>query len=99
MALQTAVDAYHALLTDELGQETQAHLNTQLQARGLTFGERLLINVLRPRFLALEQYRFLQQRVHILLSAFSKVYERAMQDAQFRRQFALFDWEEQLIDR
>jgi glutathionylspermidine synthase len=97
MALQTAVDAYHALLTDELGQETQAHLNTQLQARGLTFGERLLINVLRPRFLALEQYRFLQQRVHILLSAFSKVYERAMQDAQFRRQFALFDWEEQLI--
>jgi hypothetical protein len=97
MALQAAIDTYHALLSDELGQETQAQLTAQLEARGLTFGDRLLINVLRPRFLALEQYRFLQQRVHVLLDCFGKIYRRAMQDADFRAQFALFDWEEQLI--
>ena len=97
MALQAAIDAYHALLTDELGQLTQAQLTEQLQTRGLTFGDRLLISVLRPRFLAPEQYRFLQQRVHVLLHSFAKIHQRAMQDAQFRAQFGLFDWEEQLI--
>ncbi|HEY0672221.1 MAG TPA: hypothetical protein VGD27_08150 [Longimicrobiales bacterium] len=97
MALHAAIDTYHGLLTDELGQETQAQLTQQLQSRGLTFGERLLINVLRPRFLALEQYRFLQTRTHVLLRSFGKIYRRAMADAQFRQQFALFDWEEQLI--
>ena len=75
MALQAAIDTYHGLLTNELGQETQAQLTQQLKARGLTFGERLLISVLRPRFLAPEQYRFLQQRVQILLHAFDKVTE------------------------
>jgi uncharacterized circularly permuted ATP-grasp superfamily protein len=98
MALQAAIDTYHGLLTNELGQETQAQLTQQLKARGLTFGERLLISVLRPRFLAPEQYRFLQQRVQILLHAFDKVYRRAMLDRAFRSQFALYDWEEQLIE-
>ena len=97
MALQAAIDAYHALLDDELGQLTQSQLTQQLEARGLTFGERLLISVLRPRFLAPEQYRFLQQRVHVLLHSFGKIYRRAMEDAQFRQQFGLFDWEETLI--
>ncbi len=97
MALHSAIDAYHSLLTDELGQLTQAHLTQQLESRGLTFGERLLINVLRPRFLAPEQYRFLQQRVHVLLHSFGIVYERAMADAEFRAQLGLLDWEEQLI--
>jgi len=97
MALHAAIDAYHTLLTDELGQLTQAQLTQQLESRGLTFGERLLISVLRPRFLAPEQYRFLQQRVHVLLHSFGKVYERAMADAGFRAQLGLLDWEEQLI--
>jgi uncharacterized circularly permuted ATP-grasp superfamily protein len=98
MALTAAIDAYHALLTDELGQETQAQLTQQLQTRGLTFGERLLISVLRPRFLAPEQYRFLQQRVQVLLHAFDKIYRRAMLDRAFRDQFGLYDWEEKLIE-
>lgn len=97
MALQAAIDTYHAMLTDELGQESHARLDEQLRSRGLTFGDRLLISVLRPRFLAPEQYRFLQQRVHVLLGSFEKIYQRAMSDAAFRKQFGLFDWEEQLI--
>ncbi len=97
MSLLSAIEAYHALLTDEIGQATQAQLTQQLQSRGLTFGDRLLINVLRPRFLAIEQYRFLQQRTQVLLRSFDKIYQRALTDAQFRQQFALFDWEEELI--
>lgn len=97
MALHAAIDSYHALLTDELGQETHARLEEQLRSRGLTFGDRLLISVLRPRFMAPEQYRFLQQRVHVLLGCFEKIYQRAMADATFREQFGLVDWEEQLI--
>ena len=97
MSLHVAIDAYHSLLTDELAQESHAQLNEQLRSRGLTFGDRLLISVLRPRLLAPEQYRFLQERTRVLLGAFDKIYRRAMQDAGFRQQFALFDWEEQLI--
>jgi uncharacterized circularly permuted ATP-grasp superfamily protein len=97
MALQTAIDRYHALLTDELAQESHAHLVRQLEGRGLTFGDRLLINVLRPRLIEPQQYRLLQERVRVLLHAFDKVYRRAMEDTQFRQQFALFDWEERLI--
>lgn len=95
--LHDAIDAYHSLLTDELAQETQAQLDAQLRARGLFFGERPLMSVLRPRFLAPEQYRFLQSRVSVLLGAFEKIYAAAMSDRAFRQQFGLLDWEETLI--
>ena len=97
MALQAAIDRYHSLLTDEIAQESHAHLTHQLQSRGLTFGDRLLINVLRPRLVEPQQYRLLQERVRVLLNAFDKIYQRAMQDVEFRKKFALYDWEERLI--
>lgn len=97
MSLTSAVDAYHSLLNDELAQETEAQLTTQLKQRGLYFGERPLMSVLRPRFMAPEQYRLLQQRAAVLLRAFDKIYRTAMADASFRAQFGLLDWEEQLI--
>ena len=53
--------------------------------------------MLRPRLLAPEQYRFLQDRVRILLRSFDTIYQRAMRDAAFREQFGLFGWEEELI--
>lgn len=97
MSLHQTIDAYHSLLTDEVAQETQAHLDEQLARRGLFFGDRPLMSVLRPRFIAAEQYRFLQQRVTVLLRAFEKIHHAAMADAGFRAQFGLFDWEEMLI--
>ncbi|MGQ0812957.1 MAG: hypothetical protein ACT4O1_00635 [Gemmatimonadota bacterium] len=95
--LQNAIDAYHSLLTDELAQESEAQLTAQLRQRGLFFGERPLMSVLRPRFLAPEQYRFLQNRVSVLLGAFEKIYAAALFDPTFRSQFALLDWEETLV--
>ncbi len=97
MALQQAIEAYHGLLTDELAQDTHAQLTQQLQRRGLLFGERLLCNVLRPRFLTAQQYRFLQERGRLLLAAFARAHDKAMQDASFRQQFGLVDWEETLL--
>lgn len=95
--MRAAVDAYHSLLTHARAQETHAHLIAQLQQRGLYFGERPLMNVLRPRFLAPEQYRFLQERVATILRAFDKIYQVALADAEFRAQFGLADWEASLI--
>jgi hypothetical protein len=95
--LQDAIDTYHGLLNDELAQASQHQLTDQLRQRGLFFGERPLMSVLRPRFLAPEQYRYLQGRVSVLLAAFEKIYATAMFDPAFRAQFALTDWEEELI--
>jgi hypothetical protein len=97
MALQEAIDHYHALLTPSLAADTQAQLDDQMRRRGLFFGARPLCTVLRPRFLTGAQYGFLQRRVGLLLGAFHKAYEAAIGDAAFRRQFRLLDWEEQLV--
>ena len=97
MALQAAIDDYHALLTDDLAGETAHQLEDQLRRRGLFFGERPLCSVLRPRFLTPDQYTFLKGRSALLLRAFDKAYRAALESADVRRQFGLMDWEEELI--
>jgi hypothetical protein len=97
MPLQEAVRTYHDLLTEELAAESAAQLDDQLKQRGLYFGDRPLCTVLRPRFLMPDQYNFLRQGIRPLLSAFAKISQAAVDDAEFRRQFALYDWEEELI--
>ncbi len=57
--VQRAVDHYHELLSDDLAGESQAALEGELRRRGLFFGDRPLCSVLRPRFLAPAQYRFM----------------------------------------
>jgi len=97
MALLEAIHTYHELLSEELARESQAQLDDQLRRRGLFFGERPLCTVLRPRFLLPAQYRFLQARVWIVLSALNKAYRAALADDAFRAQFGLLGWEEELI--
>ena len=67
--LRDAIDQYHELLTAELAEESQWHLDEQLRRRGLFFGDRALCTVLRPRFLSAAQYRFLQRRGALVLKA------------------------------
>ncbi len=95
--LREAIDHYHSLLTDSLGAETQGQLDDQLQWRGLFFGERKITTVLRPRFFTPELYRYVQDRVRVLMRAFSKTHAAAIASAEFRQQFGLLDWEEELI--
>src|SRR5260221_10083091 len=97
MSLREAIQSYHDLLTDELAAASQAQLDDQQRQRGLFFGQRPLCTVLRPRFMTPEQYRFLQSRTRVLLRAFDKAYRRAIEDADFRAQFGLLDWEEELV--
>ena len=97
MALWQAIETYHELLTDSIGAESQGQLDEQQRRRGLHFGDRPLTTVLRPRFLAPEQYRFLQGRVHLLMRAFRKAYAAALADPAFRAQFGLTEWEDRLV--
>jgi hypothetical protein len=98
MLLQEAIDTYHDLLTDQLAQDSQAQLDDQLRRRGLFFGDRPLCTVLRPRFFTPREYRFLRQRVRLLLRAFDKAYRTAVADPAFLDQFRLDDWERVLVE-
>ncbi|HEX6316555.1 MAG TPA: hypothetical protein VFZ73_16905 [Gemmatimonadaceae bacterium] len=91
------IDAYHALLTPEIAEASHEHLEAVLRKKGLVFGGRPLCTVLRPRLVTVDEYATLQQRVVPLLRAFAKIHDRAMQDAGFRAQFGLADWEETLL--
>jgi hypothetical protein len=95
--LQDAIHTYHDLLTDDLASASAELLDEQQRRRGLSFGGRPLCTVLRPRFLTLDQYRFLRQRVKVLLQAFNVIHEAALADATFRRQFRLTPEEETLF--
>ncbi len=94
--LRNGIDEYHDLLTDDVAGESQRHLDAQLRARGLYFGDRPLCSVLRPRFLSPQQYRFLQQRAGVVLRAFRKAHEAALENDAILDQFGLLDWERQL---
>jgi hypothetical protein len=97
MSLNDAIKTYHDLLTDEMAAESQAQLDDQLQRRGLFFGDRPLCTVLRPRFLMPDQYTYLRRSIRPLLDAFCKISNAALEDAAFRQQFHLDEWEEELI--
>jgi hypothetical protein len=92
-----AITYYHDILTDELAGASQEQLERQLRSRGLYFGERPLCTVLRPRFMAPEQYRMLQTGVQRIVRAFRTAHDAAMADASVRAQFALREWEERLV--
>lgn len=93
-----AIARYHDLLaTGNLATDSQRLLENLQASRGLYFGPRPSCNVLRPRFLSVGQYRFLQDRVGVLLPAFKAAYDRALADPTFRQQLRLKDWEEQLL--
>ena len=97
MALKEAIDTYHDLLTEETAADSWDQMHEQMVRRGLFFGERPLCTVLRPRFLTYSQYTYLRHEIRPLLHAFDKISRRAIADADFRGQFGLFDWEEELI--
>lgn len=97
MILDDAIITYHDLLTDDVAAQSQEQMDEQLRSRGLYFGDRPLCTVLRPRFLTPDQYNYLRQRIRPLLRAFEKISHVAMNDADFRAQFRLYDWEEELV--
>jgi len=91
------VSAWHDLLTDDVAEDTHLHIESELQRRGLVFDGRALCTVLRPRLTTAEELAALQRRIRPLLRAFGKAHRRAREDAAFRAQFGLLDWEESLL--
>lgn len=96
--LADAVARYHDLLgRGHLAADSQEQLERLTRLRRLEFGDRPVCTVLRPRLLTVSQYRCLQNCLRSILPAFVKTYRRAISDPVFRRQFALLDWEEELL--
>ena len=94
-----AVRVYHDLLAADpaLAADSQAALDRGQDARALFYAKRPACTVLRPRFLSPAQYRFLHDRVKVLLPAFQVAHDRALADPGFRRQFRLREWEDDLL--
>ncbi len=95
--MATPIQDYHDLLTPELAADSHALLEGQLAHRGLIFGDRALCTVLRPRLMTRAQHDLMQRRVRVLMRAFQSAYQAAVADPDFREQFRLEGWEEQLI--
>ena len=98
-AAREAIDRYHALLAadDGLAAETQGVLEEVQRRRQLTFGDRPLCTVLRPRFTTAGAQRRLEGQIRPLLRAFAKAHEAALADPRVRAQFRLAPWEEELV--
>lgn len=95
--LHQAIETYHNLLTPDVARESWAQLQDQTKRRGLYFGARDVVTVLRPRFLTTEQYHFLQNAIRSVMPAFRKAYHAALADETVRAQFRLNDWEERMV--
>jgi len=96
--LHEAIETYHQLLTPDIAHISQQQLASQIKARNLFLENRPRNTILRPRFLTTAQYRFIRHRTQIILRALLKIHQRGIKDTQFRAQFALTDWEQQLIE-
>jgi uncharacterized circularly permuted ATP-grasp superfamily protein len=94
--LNEAIGAWHDGLSPELAVESSGWLTEQLGRRGLFFGTRPLCTVLRPRFLAPNQYDLLRSRIAVLLTAFDRALSAALTDPKVMDCFGLLDWERTL---
>ncbi len=93
---RAAIEAWHAALTPTVAAESAAWLSAELTKRGLLFGDRPLCTVLRPRFLTPEQYHHMQQRIGVLLGAFDRALQAALEQPAVLDQFRLEEWERTL---
>ena len=92
-----AVDYFHSLLNEKVAGETYAAMETLLKERRLFFGGRPLCVVLRPHFYTPDQFAYLKKETEIILGAFSKAHNAAMEQPQLRADFFLEPWEEEML--
>ncbi|HEX8392692.1 MAG TPA: hypothetical protein VF665_10090 [Longimicrobium sp.] len=93
-----AIEEWHGLLQDSaLAADSAERMEDEHRRQGMYFGDRPLCSVLRPRMLTVGQYRWIRRRIGSLMGAYRKIHERALVDAEFRGQFRLLDWEEEIV--
>lgn len=100
MELQTVIDEYHALLDEATARETYARLETGIRARGMLVGkgrERLICEVLRPRFVVPAQYLLLKTAARVVGRAIQRVGAAALRDEALLAPYALTAQERELL--
>ncbi len=89
---------WHDALDGDVGIESGEWLDARQRACGLTFGDRPLCTVVRPRLLRLAEYDAIRGVADRLLGAFRTIGEAAHTDPSFRAQFRLASWEVMLLE-
>jgi len=95
--LAEAIQRYHDLLDESLARECWDRLSEAQRRRGVLLRERPLCSVLRPRLVTSTQYRWMEERVRVLLEAFARLHHLAVADPIFRSRFRLSAEEEALF--
>lgn len=93
--IEQAITDFHDLLNDDVAVENFGLLKEKMEQRWLSFGERLLCNVLRPHFLSPADYAYLQTECETLLGAFDNLFQAISADAELRAESGLTELEEQ----
>ncbi|NJN16037.1 MAG: hypothetical protein HC822_07010 [Oscillochloris sp.] len=100
MDLQTAIDAYHTLLDTESARTTFPQLDAAIRAGKMLVGknrDRLVCEVLRPRFLAPTPYHALQPAGQLVGSAIQRVGVACLQRPELLAPYALTPIERELL--
>jgi hypothetical protein len=95
--INRAIQYYHDLLVGGLAEETHQQVLDEQRKRHLYFGSVPVCRVLRPHFYTLDSWEYLRSRTALVLSAFRKVHDAAMNDAGIRAQLDLESYEEEML--
>lgn len=91
-----AIAHYHQVLEQSL-HESHEQMMSELEKRHLFFGKLPVCRVLRPHFYGKTQWEYLSRRTQLILNAFSKAHQAALQDDEIRAQLDLEAFEEALF--
>lgn len=100
MELQTVIAEYHALLDEATARDTFARLAAGMRARGMLVGrarERLICEVLRPRFVVPAQYLLLKTAARVVGRAVQRLGAAALHDEALLAPYALSAQERELL--
>lgn len=100
MELTTAIAEYHALLDADTARDSYARLAAGVRARGMLVGkarDRLVCEVLRPRFVLPAQYLLLKTAARVVGRAIQRVGAAALADPALLAPYALSAQERELL--
>ena len=101
MDLHSAITDYHALLDADTARETFTQLDAAIRARGMLVGkarDRLVCEVLRPRFVVPAQYMLLKTAARAVGGAIQRVGAAALHDELLLAPYALTPSERTLLE-
>lgn len=93
----TAIQDYNDLCTPQMAADTWEMLQEGMRSNHLTFGDRLLCNVLRPQLVSVEGWEHAARVSATLVKAFDKAYHAMLSNQALRAQVWLTPEEDILI--